>query len=337
MGCYNIVKRESCLRRENMYYLGIDLGGTNIAAGILDENLKMVIKGSVPTGKEREYPEIIKDMAEHSMKLIEEAGLTVEDIKYIGIGSPGVCDRENGILLYANILSFNNVPMASEIQKYITLPIYIDNDANCAALGESVSGAARDVSDSITITLGTGVGGGIVMNKQIFLGFNGMAGEIGHISIVLDGEECTCGKRGCWEAYASATALIRQTKKAAEENPDSEINKLVNRNLDLINAKTAFDAMRLNDEVGTKVVDQYIRYVAVGIANLIVTLQPEKVVIGGGISKEGETLLKPLRKKVNDNLYYKKDDVPQAQIVAAEIGNDAGIVGAAMLGMQGKI
>ena len=319
-----------------MYYLGIDLGGTNIAAGILDENLKMVIKGSVPTGKEREYPEIIKDMAEHSMKLIEEAGLTVEDIKYIGIGSPGVCDRENGILLYANNIGFNNVPMASEMQKYITLPIYIDNDANCAALGESVSGAARDVSDSITITLGTGVGGGIVMNKQI-LGFNGMAGEIGHISIVLDGEECTCGKRGCWEAYASATALIRQTKKAAEENPDSEINKLVNRNLDLINAKTAFDAMRLNDEVGTKVVDQYIRYVAVGIANLIVTLQPEKVVIGGGISKEGETLLKPLRKKVNDNLYYKKDDVPQAQIVAAEIGNDAGIVGAAMLGMQGKI
>ena len=226
--------------------------------------------------------------------------------------------------------------MASEMQKYITLPIYIDNDANCAALGESVSGAARDVSDSITITLGTGVGGGIVMNKQIF-GFQCMAGEIGHISIVLDGEECTCGKRGCWEAYASATALIRQTKKAAEENPDSEINKLVNRNLDLINAKTAFDAMRLNDEVGTKVVDQYIRYVAVGIANLIVTLQPEKVVIGGGISKEGETLLKPLRKKVNDNLYYKKDDVPQAQIVAAEIGNDAGIVGAAMLGMQGKI
>ena len=151
-----------------MYYLGIDLGGTNIAAGILDENLKMVIKGSVPTGKEREYPEIIKDMAEHSMKLIEEAGLTVEDIKYIGIGSPGVCDRENGILLYANNIGFNNVPMASEMQKYITLPIYIDNDANCAALGESVSGAARDVSDSITITLGTGVGGGIVMNKQIF-------------------------------------------------------------------------------------------------------------------------------------------------------------------------
>ena len=144
-------------------------------------------------------------------------------------------------------------------------------------------------------------------------------------------------KKRVLEAYASATALIRQTKKAAEENPDSEINKLVNRNLDLINAKTAFDAMRLNDEVGTKVVDQYIRYVAVGIENLIVKLQPEKVVIGGGISKEGETLLKPLRKKVNDNLYYKKDDVPQAQIVAAEIGNDAGIVGAAMLGMQGKI
>lgn len=320
-----------------MYYIGIDLGGTNIAAGILDENLKIVIKGSVPTGNEREYPEIIKDMAQHSLKLIKEAGLTIEDIAYIGIGSPGVCDREKGILLYANNIGFIDVPMVSEMQKYISLPIYIENDANCAALGESVSGAAKDVSDSITITLGTGVGGGIVMGNRIFLGFNGMAGEIGHTSIVLDGEKCTCGRKGCWEAYASATALIRQTVKAAEENPDSEINKLVNGNMNQVNAKTAFDAMRLNDETGIRVVDQYIRYVAEGISNLMVTLQPEKVVIGGGISKEGETLLKSLREKVKENLYYKKDDVPQAQIVAAEIGNDAGIVGAAMLGLQGKI
>lgn len=142
-------------------------------------------------------------------------------------------------------------------------------------------------------------------------------------------------KKGCWEAYASATALIRQTRAAAEENPGSEINRLVDGNLDLINAKTAFDAMRLGDDTGTRVVEQYIRYLAEGIANIIVMLQPEKVVIGGGISKEGETLLKPLRKAVKERLYYRKDDVPQAELVAAELGNDAGIIGAAMLGMQG--
>lgn len=320
-----------------MYYIGIDLGGTNIAAGILSDNLEMVAKGSVPTGKGRSYQEIIRDMAELSKKLIADAGLTNDDIEYIGIGSPGVCDRENGILLYANNINFIDVPMAEEMQKYISLPVIIENDANCAALGESIAGAAKDVSDSVTITLGTGIGGGIVINKTIFSGFNGMAGEIGHTLLVFDGELCTCGRKGCWEAYASATALIRQTRIAAQENPNSEINNLVNGNLDLINAKTAFDAMRLGDYTGIEVVDQYIRYLAEGIANIIVFLQPEKIVIGGGISKEGETLLKPLRKVVKENLYYKKDDVPQAQIVKAEIGNDAGIVGAAMLGLQGRI
>jgi glucokinase len=320
-----------------MYYLGIDLGGTNIAAGIVNDNFEFVAKGSVPTKRGAEYTEIIRDMAQLSQKLILDAGLTVNDIEYIGIGSPGVCDKENGILLYANNLNFYNVPMVKEMQKHISLPVYIENDANCAALGESLAGAARDVSDSVTITLGTGIGGGIVINKRIFTGFNGMAGEIGHTLFAFDGEPCTCGRKGCWEAYASATALIRQTRIAAEKNPDSEINRLVDGNLDLINAKTAFDAMRLGDETGKKVVENYIRYLGEGIANIIVILQPEKVVIGGGISKEGETLLAPLRKVVKENLYYKGDDVPQAQIVKAELGNDAGIIGAAMLGLQGRI
>ena len=320
-----------------MYYIGIDLGGTNIAAGIVSDSLQLIAKKSIPTGKDRDYTEIIEDMAQLSHELIKEAELTTEDIEYIGIGSPGVCDRENGILLYANNINFNDVPMAKEMQKHISLPVFIENDANCAALGESLAGAAKDVSDSVTITLGTGIGGGIVINKRIFSGFNGMAGEIGHTLLVFDGELCTCGKRGCWEAYASATALIRQTRAAAEENPNSAINRLVDGNLNLINAKTAFDAMRLGDYTGIKVVDQYIIYLAEGIANIIVFLQPEKIVIGGGISKEGETLLKPLRKAVKERLYYKKEDVPQAKLVTAEIGNDAGIVGAAMLGLQGKI
>lgn len=315
-----------------MHYLGIDLGGTNIATGILDENMKIIRKGSVPTGRDRHYSEIIRDMALLALKLIDETGLSVKDIPYIGIGSPGIADRENGILLFNGNLRFNHVPIRQEMQKSIPLPVYLENDANCAALAEGLVGAARDVEDSITVTLGTGIGGGVILGNRIFTGFNGMAGEIGHTVIRLEGEKCTCGRDGCWEAYASATALIRQTRRAAEADPDSAIHRLVQGNLDNISAKTAFDAMREGDPTGIKVVNQYIRYLAEGIANMINIFQPSKIVIGGGISKEGENLLQPLREVVRELSFFGTGDIPQTRIVCAETGNDAGIIGAAMLG-----
>ncbi len=313
-----------------MYYVGIDLGGTNIAAGLVDENGKVLHKDSVPTLREREYPEIIKDMAMLSLKVIKDAGLEVKDVKSIGIGSPGTPNKKEGILIYANNLKFRNVPMRAEMQKYIDLPVIIDNDANCAALAESVSGAARDANHSITITLGTGLGGGIVIDKKIYSGFNYAGGELGHIVIVSGGEPCTCGRKGCWEMYASATGLIEQTRRAAKQNPDSLINKLVDGDLSRIDAKTAFDAAKQGDETGQKVVDQYIVYLAEGITNIINIFTPEVLVIGGGVSKEGEYLLKPLREIVARDVYGK--DVPQTSIRVAQLGNDAGIVGAAMLG-----
>ena len=316
-----------------MHYLGIDLGGTNIAAGILDENMKIIRKGSAPTGGDRHYSEIIRDMAQLSLKLLDEAGLTVKDIPYIGIGSPGTVDRENGILLYSNNIKFDCVPMREEMQKLIPLPVYLENDANCAALAEGLVGAARDVEDSITVTLGTGIGGGIILGSRIYAGFNGMAGEIGHTVIGMGGEKCTCGRDGCWEAYASATALIRQTRRAAMADPTSAIHRLVQGNLDNINAKTAFDAMREGDPTGAKVVNQYIRYLAEGIANMINIFRPAKIVIGGGISKEGETLLQPLRELVRELTYFGGGDVQQTRIVCAQTGNDAGIIGAAILGV----
>jgi len=319
-----------------MHYVGIDLGGTNIAAGILDENLKLIKKGSTPTNVDRHYTEIIKDMALLVLRLLDEIGLTVQDVPYIGIGSPGVCNREKGILLYSCNLKFDNVPMREEMQKTIPLPVYLENDANCAALAEGLVGAARDVEDSITITLGTGIGGGIILGGQIFTGFNGMAGEIGHTVIVQGGEKCTCGRDGCWEAYASATALIRQTRRAAQEDPSSVIHRLVEGNLGNINAKTAFDAMREGDPTGTKVVNQYIRYLAEGVANMVNIFQPAKIVIGGGVSKEGETLLQPLREIVREIEYFGGDNVAQTLIVRAETGNDAGILGAALLGISNK-
>jgi len=315
----------------NMYYIGIDLGGTNIAVGLVDEEGKIIHKDSVPTLNEREYPEIIKDMAMLSLKVIEDSGVSLKDVKSIGIGSPGTPNSEEGILVYANNLKFRNVPMRAEMQKYVDLPVYLDNDANVAALAESVAGACKGAKHSVTITLGTGVGTGVVIDGKVYSGFNNAAAEMGHMVIVVDGEQCTCGRKGCWEAYASATALIRQTKKAAVANPDSLINKLVDGDLSKINAKVPFDAARQGDRVGLQIVEEYMKYLAEGLANVINIFQPEIIAIGGGISKEGEYLLAPLRKLVSERIYT-LEGVPQTRIVAAQLGNDAGIVGAAMLG-----
>lgn len=313
-----------------MYYIGIDLGGTNIAAGLVDEHGKVLCKDSVPTHKERPDVEIVKDMASLAQKIIEKSGIRIKNIKSVGAGCPGTPDGERGIIVYANNLNFYNTPVREIMQKYIDLPILIENDANCAALAESVAGAAMDVENSVTITLGTGVGGGIVLNKKLYSGFNFAAGELGHMVIVVDGNQCTCGRKGCWEVYASATALIQQTIEAAKNNPGSLINELINGDYGKIDAKTAFDAAKQGDETGKKVVGQYIKYIAEGLANIINILMPEVIVVGGGVSKEGEYLLRPLREMVQQRVYSK--DIPPTQIRAAQMGNDAGIVGAAMLG-----
>lgn len=316
-----------------MYYIGIDLGGTNIAVGITDENGKIIKKDSVPTLKEREYPEIIKDMAMLSLKVIKDAGIDIKEVRSIGVGAPGSPDSKNGIIIYANNIKFRNVPVRAEIQKYINLDVYVDNDANCAALAESIAGASKGVKDSVAITIGTGLGGGVVIDGKIYSGFNNSAAELGHMVIVADGVKCTCGRRGCWESYASATAIIEQTKEAAKANPKSLINKLVDGKLENIDAKVAFDAARQGDETGIKVVDKFIEYLAIGIANVINIFQPEILVIGGGVCKEGEYLLKPLRELVS-SYTYTREEIKQTEIKAATMGNDAGIVGAAMLGLQ---
>ncbi len=313
-------------------YVGIDLGGTNIAIGLVDKNGGIVHNDSIPTQAHRHYTEIIKDMADLSLKVIEDAGYNVKDIKSVGVGSPGAPDKENGILVYANNINFYNVPMRNEIQKYINLPVFIDNDANCAALAESVAGAAKGKKHSITVTLGTGVGAGIIIDGKIYSGFNDSGGEIGHTVIHMDGEQCTCGRKGCWEAYASVTALIRHTKKAAHMHNDSLIYKSVDGNIEEINGRTSFDAAKAGDDIGEEVVQNYIQYIAEGATNIINTFQPEMLVIGGGISKEGDYLLNPLRELIQRNVYCKH--VPMTEIKAALLGNDAGIIGAAMLGKQ---
>jgi len=313
-----------------MYSIGIDLGGTNIAAGIVSEEGKILIKKSVPTFREREYKLIIKDMANLCLDLINEGNLSLEDITSIGLGSPGTINNDKGIIEYANNLKFKDVPVVEELNKYINKPIFIGNDANVAAYGEFESGAGSIFNDLVAVTLGTGVGGGIIVNGKMLTGsFNGGA-ELGHIVIDANGPKCTCGRKGCWEQYSSATSLIRDAVEAAKLNKDSLLNKLVDNDLNKMNAKIPFDAAQAGDEVAKKVIDNYVEMLSIGLANVINIFQPEVIVLGGGVSYQRENLIIPLKERVKDKVYGGADAF-KTEIKVAELGNDAGIIGAALL------
>ena len=311
-------------------YIGIDLGGTNIGAGIVDENGKILLQDEVPTGASRPFQEVIKDMAGLVEAIIEQGGYTVSDIESIGIGSPGSMDREQGKVVFANNLGWRHVPVREELQKYIDLPVYLENDANVAGLAESVAGACQGVDNSVTITLGTGVGSGIIIDGKPYSGSHGVGAELGHIIVHAGGRQCNCGNRGCLEEYASASALIREGRKVAKENPDSLIAKSADGDLDKVNAKVVIDAAKAGDTKALEVFDNYIYYLTMGIITTINMLDPSIIAIGGGVSKAGDFLLDAIRKSVDEHIFYK--DKPYAKIYLSELGNDAGIIGAAMLG-----
>ena len=321
-----------------MYYLGIDLGGTNIAAGIVNEKYEIVKKKSTPTLANRDGKLIIKDMAQLCLSLIEECGLTVDDIEYAGIATPGTANSETGVVEYANNLPFKKFPIADLLKEYLGVKkVYIENDANAAAKAEAIAGAARGAKYSVMITLGTGLGGGIVLDGKVYSGFNFAGAELGHIVIEKDGKQCTCGRRGCWETYSSATGLTNMTKehllKARAEGRKTIIEDMINGNLDNCNARVSFAAMKQGDEVGKEIVDEYISYLASGIATIINIFQPNVLSIGGGVCNEKDYLLKPLHEEVFSQTYTKTGVTPQTEIKIAELGNDAGIVGAAVLGL----
>ncbi|MBO5364446.1 MAG: ROK family protein [Clostridia bacterium] len=308
-------------------YLGIDLGGTNIAVGLVDAQCKILKQNSRPTNAPRSYQEIVKDMAELCREVTESAGYTMADIKGIGVGTPGSVESKTGTVVYGNNLDWYNVPLAEELQKHFPgMPIAVENDANAAAYGEYMA-TGGNTDSFVAVTLGTGVGGGIILNKKIFRGFNGAAGELGHFTLIHNGEPCTCGKKGCWESYASVTALIQQTQAAIAENPDTLMARYAQEN-GKINGRTAFDAAKAGDSVAQKVVDQYISYIADGVVSMVNIFEPEILVIGGGISAEGEYLMAPIRKHVEEFAYSK--GLPQTELRIASLANDAGIIGAAM-------
>lgn len=313
-----------------MYTIGIDLGGTNIVASVVNEKYEILGTGHTPTLLPRDADAIFDDMALVCRKAVEDANLTMEDISSIGLGTPGTVNAD-GIIEYSNNLKFEDLNARQMLTDRLgNVPIYLENDANCAALGEAYAGCGCGSQNFIAVTLGTGVGSGIILNGKIVSGINCAGGECGHTVIVVDGEPCNCGRNGCWEAYASASALIRQTKEAMDKNPESAMHELAKKE-GKVSGRTAFDAMRLGDEAGKAVVDQYIKYVACGVTNLVSIFQPEIVCIGGGICNEGETLLGPIREYVEKER-YSKHSKKQTKIMKAELGNNAGVIGAAILG-----
>ncbi|NDL67218.1 ROK family protein [Anaerotalea alkaliphila] len=313
-----------------MTSIGIDLGGTNIAAAIVDEEGKVLRQGSTPTLREREAGAIVGDMAMLCLDLMEKQGLQAGDIHSIGIGSPGIVDNDRGMVVYANNLPFRETDLRSAIQSYINVPVYMGNDANVAAYGEYSSGAGKIYDDLVAITLGTGVGGGVIVHGEIITGSFNAGAELGHIVMKKGGNLCTCGRKGCWETYSSATAIIRDAREAAKAHPESLLNRLVGGDLEKMNAKVPFDAAQAGDPAAQAVVDSYIDDLATGLMNIVNIFQPQVIVLGGGVSAQKDNLLVPLREKMVGETYG-GEEMLKTVLKVAELGNDAGLIGAAML------
>ena len=313
-----------------MYRIGVDLGGTNIAVGVVDDSYKIIGKGKVKTNAPRPAEEIFDDIKKAIDLAVADAGLTMDDISCIGVGTPGSVNKDNGTIEFSNNLKFDNVPAKQMLEERTGKPCAFENDANAAALGEAFAGAGNGAKNLVAVTLGTGVGSGIILGGKVLGGVNYAAGEMGHTVIVVNGEQCNCGRKGCWERYASATALISQTKEKMQECPDSKMWELCDGDINNVSGRTAFNAMYAGDKAAKEVVDQYIYYVSVGVTNIVNTFQPEVVCIGGGISNEGDNLLDPIRKYVEEERYTKYSK-KQTKICKAVLGNDAGIIGAALV------
>ncbi len=314
-----------------MYYLGIDLGGTNIAAGIADESHRLILKTSRKTRIPCSGDEICGQLAAAAEETLQKAGLALADIPYIGIGSPGTVNRDEGVIEFANNLFFKNLPLQKLMEDRLGKKTILENDANAAAFGEYRAGALRGVKIGVAITLGTGIGSGIIIDGKILEGSNFAGGEMGHMVIVAKGRRCTCGRQGCWEAYASASGLILSTREAMEKDRSSALWRVAHGSLENVDGRTAFQAMREGDAAAKAVVDDYIYYLGCGLANCINIFQPDILCLGGGVSNEGDPLMVPLKKFVAGQV-YSINSQKQTAICRAQLGNDAGILGAALLG-----
>lgn len=314
-----------------MVYIGIDVGGTGVQVGVVNAQGNILAKDSIPTGVGRPYQEMIRDMADCTRSALAKAGLGEDQVQSVGVGIPGIADAKTGKVIFCTNLGWRDIPLRETFRQYMDKPVHIDNDATVAGLAESVAGVSAGTDSSVFMTLGTGVGGGIVIHGKVWSGFHGVGSEIGHMILELDGEPCTCGNRGCLERYCSATAIIRMARELVAAHPDSMILALAGGNPEKITAKIVFDAAREEDPMGKKVFRRYVCYLSQAIASIMQFLDPEIIVLGGGVSKAGAFLLDAVRQEVPKYLLFK--NMPHARIELARLGPDAGIIGAAMLGL----
>ena len=311
------------------YYIGIDLGGTFIKGGIVDDLGRIIVSSKVPTEKEKGDISVVDNIAKLCDILLSEANMVKSDIVGIGLGVPGMIDTEKGTVVYANNLNWKDFKISKTLEAKFGLPVKIGNDANVAALGETLFGSGKNYKTTVMITLGTGVGGGIVIDGKLFEGNKSAGAELGHSVILAGGEPCTCGMRGCLEAYASATALIRDTKRKMLEDKSSKMWEI--GSIDAVTGKTAFDYAD-KDASAKAVVDRYIEMLGIGIVNIANVFRPEAVILGGGVCAQGETLLNPLTEYVNKYIYAGTMG-PKVEIIIATLENSAGLLGAAALWM----
>ena len=309
------------------YYLGIDIGGMTVKGILTDGSGKIYAEGSVPTDSDKGAEIMCENIARLVAELTE--GVNKEEIAGAGVGCPGLIDSAGGTIIFAGNLNLKNYPLAKEIEKRCGFNVKLTNDANAAALGEARFGAGSKYRNSVLITLGTGVGGGIVLDGKLFEGGKSAGTEIGHTVIVENGLKCTCGRRGCFERYASARALMEQTREAMEGNRNSEMWK--GYDLSTVSGKTPFAYYDM-DLTAKLVVDKYVKHLACGILNMINVFRPEVVMLGGGVSEQGETLTKPLQKIIDAEIFGGTEYAP-VKIVKANLGSKAGAYGAAALFM----
>ena len=315
------------------YYVGIDFGGMSAKAGLFDKNSKMLAKDTVKTSKDDNYVTTVAKMAQLVKKLCEENDVPIKSVRRIGLASPGVIDSKEGVVVRWGNYNWSDKPLARDMSEAVGAEVRVVNDANAAAYGEAIYGAAKAYKNSIFITLGTGIGSGIIIDGKLFEGVRGAGAEAGHMVIQVGGVPCGCGRKGCFEQYASASALIRDTKRAMFENKESIMWQMTGGDPENLDGKTAFAASREGDAAAQTVVKNYIVYLGEGILNLVSIFRPEAVILGGGVCNEGEYLLAPLRKYVAERLYVGCDKVPLT-LNRAALGNDAGIYGALAFAME---
>ena len=311
-----------------MVYIGIDLGGTNIAVGVVNEAGAILAEASTKTLAQRPYQELVKDMADCALKALEKAGLTVDDVKSIGIGIPGTANQEQGMVIFCTNLGWANIPLRDELQKYINKPVFIDNDANVAALAENFAGVSAGCKSSVLLTLGTGVGGGIILGGKALNGVHGSGGEIGHMVLERnETETCGCGKKGCAEQYCSASGVV----KVAHRMLKKSFEPSVLRERQDFTCKDVFDAAAAGDALAQEILEKVYSYMARLIADICAVVNPETVVIGGGVSKAGDVLLEGIDRYFHRFAFHA---VRGVKFNLATLGNDAGAYGAFKLALQ---